>query len=335
MTRAKVRAALVSDSPEALDRVYGPKERARLESLLSLIPGRLGRADLLAPGPGLDGLEVLFSTWGMPALEADAWGALPRLKAVFYAAGSVRSFAEPLLRRGVAVFSAAAANAQPTAEFTLAQILLAGKRYLPAQRGLRRQGTAAWAPPACPGNYGGSVALLGAGRVGRRVIELLKAFDLKVLVFDPLLTEAAARGLGVEKVGLEQAFARGQVVSNHLADLPETRGLISGALIRSLPDGATFINSGRGATVDEPALWLALSQRPDLCAVLDVSDPEPPAPDSPAYRLANVFLSPHLAGSLANETGRMAALMLDECEAWLAGGPTPHRVDLDMLATMA
>jgi phosphoglycerate dehydrogenase-like enzyme len=177
--------------------------------------------------------------------------------------------------------------------------------------------------------------LLGAGMVGRRVIEMLKPFAFKLLVFDPFLSAQDAARLGVEKVELEEAFARAQVVSNHLADVPATRGLLKAAHFLAMRPQATFLNTGRGATVDEAGLWQALSQRPDLCAVLDVTDPEPPVAGSPAYSLPNVFLAPHVAGSLGNEVQRLSALAIDECEAWLAGKPLRYGVSLEMLEKMA
>ncbi len=280
-------------------------------------------------------VEYAFSTWGMPALTASEWAALPKLKAVFYAAGSVKGFAEPLLARGVHVISAAAANAEPVAEFTLAQILLAGKNFLRASAALKARGPEAWQEPDCPGNYGTQVALLGAGQVGRRVAELLKPFKLEILVFDPFLSAEDATRLGVDRVTLSEAFQRGHVVSNHLADVPETRGMLNEALFRSMPRDASFINTGRGATVDEAGLWRALTARPDLNAVLDVTDPEPPLPGGAAFSLPNVFLSPHLAGSLKSEVGRMASLVVDECESLLQGRPLRHEVSLSMLKTMA
>jgi len=331
----KFKAAFFSDDLGALNRVYGAKQRARLKSLVSLLPACHGTAELAAPRSALAGVEVVFSTWGMPALGPKDLKSFPALMAVFYAAGSVRGFAAPLLDRGIAVFSAWAANAEPVAEFTLAQILLAGKRFLPGQAALRRGGADAWSSLGVPGNAGAQVALLGAGMVGRRVIELLKPFHFKVLVFDPFLKAQTAKALGVKKVGLAQAFARSQVVSNHLSDVPETRGLITQALILSLPGQATFINTGRGATVDEAGLWRALTLRPDLCAILDVTNPEPPAPGSPAYSLENVFLSPHVSGSLGKEQERMADLIIDEFEAWRSGRSTRFRVSAKMLKTMA
>lgn len=331
MPDPRPRAAFVSQSPEQIERVYGPESRARLNALADFEPGILGPQDL----PRARGVDYLFSTWGMPALDEAAWRELEGLKAVFYAAGSVQSFARPLLKAGVRLFSAWHANAIPVAEYCLAQILLAGKGFLPGQMALRQQGPQAWHTQFVRGNRGSVVALLGAGKVARALIQLLKPHGMRVLVYDPFLSDAQAAELGVAKVSLQAAFAEANVVSNHLPDLAETKGMIHGPLVQSMRQGALFLNTGRGATVEEAGLWQALQARPDLYAVLDVSHPEPPLAESPAYRLPNVYLSAHVAGSLGTELEGMALAMADEFEALLRGRPLQAEVTLAMLETMA
>lgn len=324
-------AAFLSDAPKQIERVYGTESVRRLEQIVQLKAGILRATDL----PRAREVNYIFSTWGMPSVEEKVWRGLPNLKAVFYAAGSVQSFARPLLKSGLRLFSAWESNALPVAEYCLSQILLAGKGFLPASQALRRNGKAAWNPSLARGNRGLVVSLLGAGKVGRALIRLLKPFGMTLLVFDPFLEDEEARVLGVGKVSLTTAFQRGQVVSNHLADVAQTKGLIDATLLGSLPQGALFLNTGRGATVDEAALWKVLRARPDLYAVLDVSDPEPPAPGSPAYSLPNVFLSPHVAGSLGTELENMALAMADELDALIGGRPLRAEVTEAMLATMA
>ncbi|MEO6760412.1 MAG: NAD(P)-dependent oxidoreductase, partial [Saprospiraceae bacterium] len=186
-----------------------------------------------------------------------------------------------------------------------------------------------------PGNWRESVALLGAGAIGRKVIELLQPFHSSILVFDPFLSDEAAVDLGVEKVTLEEAFARAFVVSNHLADVLETVGLLNRALFERLRSYAVFINTGRGCTVEEAGLQHVLAARPDLTALLDVTHPEPPVEGSPFYSLPNVSLTTHLAGSVNDETVRMADYCLEEFFAWVAGRPLRYAVKREMLATIA
>ena len=177
--------------------------------------------------------------------------------------------------------------------------------------------------------------MLGAGRVARRLVELLASVELRVLVYDPYLDEAEARRLGVEKTSLPDAFRRGYVVSNHMPNLPETVGSLNARLFRSMRKGATFVNTGRGATVVEEDLIAVLSERPDLSALLDVTWLEPPAAGSPLYSLPNVWLSSHIAGSKGDEVRRMADRMIEEYRRWVEGLPLEHEVSLEALDRMA
>jgi phosphoglycerate dehydrogenase-like enzyme len=120
-----------------------------------------------------------------------------------------------------------------------------------------------------------------------------------------------------------------------MADKEETRGILNKALFETMPPYATFINTGRGAQVAEQDLCDVLSARSDLTAILDVTFPEPPEADSPLYTVPNVFLTPHIAGSLGNEVHRMAEYMYEEYKAFDAGQPTRYGVTIPMLATMA
>lgn len=282
--------------------------------------------------------EYIFSSWGMPFFsEQEIKEYLPSLKAVFYAAGTVQSFAHPFLNSGVKVFSAFAANAVPVAEYTVAQIVLANKGFYQssalASRG-ERDIAAALSNNYC-GNYGAKVGIIGAGMIGRLVIDMLKSYRLDVFVFDPFLPDEKAEQLQVKKVSLEELFASCNVISNHLANNPQTVGMLNGTLFERMLPYSTFINTGRGAQVVEADLVNILKQRPDVTAILDVTYPEPPAKDSEFYSLSNCILTPHIAGSSGNEVGRLAEYMYNEYKAFVADKPTKYEVTLKMLETMA
>jgi len=284
--------------------------------------------------------QYLFATWGMPVLtRAEIQAFFPSLKAVFYAAGSVQQFAEPYLELGIAVFSAWSSNARPVAEFTVAQIVLANTGYFQSvARGRNAaqgyDGAAAFAG-TFGGNYKAVVGLLGAGAIGKLVIQLLKSLEVEVWVYDPFLPPETAQALGVRLCGLEEIFAGCHVISNHLANHESIRGIVNARLLGLMQPGATFINTGRGAQVVEADLVAHLEKNPDFTALLDVTEPEPPPPGSAFYILPNVFLSPHIAGAKGREVWRMSALMAEEYQRFAAGKPTRHGVTREMLKTMA
>ena len=315
-------------------RVYAQGRREQVEAQTNLFPHVVAGVDFEQHAPQLHDLEVIFSTWGMPSLTAAQVAHLPKLKAVFYAAGSVQNFARPFLEHEILVVSAWQANGVPVAEFTLAQILLANKGYFANTRTYQSPESRRTAPRGV-GNFGACVAILGAGAIGRKVIELLQPFHLKIIVFDPFLSDEMAAQLGVEKVDLYDAFARANVVSNHIANLPQTVGMLHKAHFAAMPHGATFINTGRGQTVDEDGLIRVLKARPDITALLDVTHPEPPPAGSAFYKLPNVQLSSHIAGSIGNEVVRMADYMLDEFARWQRGEALRYAVTKEMLETMA
>jgi phosphoglycerate dehydrogenase-like enzyme len=332
----KIKTALCGDNAWELQRVFGQGRREHLEILSDLLPITVTSKNFASRIEEFMEVEVVFATWGMDQQLAVLLSDLPKLRACFYAAGTVQHFARPLLDKGILVVSAWAANAVPVAQFTVAQILLSLKGYfqnvreshLPSNHGKA-------VPTLAPGILGSPVALLGCGMVGRTVVDLLRPFEVDILVYDPFLNDSDAMALGVQKVSLEAAFASAQVVSNHLADLAPTRGLLVGSLFDSMRKGATFINTGRGATVVEAELIQVLGRREDLTALLDVFSPEPPLAGSRWYALPNVQISSHIAGSQANEVVRLADYCLEEFEVWCQGGPLRFEVTLSMLEKMA
>lgn len=301
--------------------------------------GEIRTNEQLTAGEPMPEVEYIFSTWGMARLtEEQIARLLPGLKAVFYAAGTVQYFARPFLNRGVRVFSAWAANAVPVAEWALGQILLANKGFFQLDRRYRREGFQAACAYASHfvGNYGARVGLLGAGMVGRKLIELLKPFRLEVLVFDPFLPEEKAAELGVRKATLEEIFETCPVVSNHLANNAQTKGMLNYDLFSRMSPWGVFINTGRNGQVVVPDLIRAMKEEPGRMAVIDVTDPEEPLPaDHPLWDCENILITPHRAGSQRWEIYRMGSYMFEEYEHMTGDGRVRYEVTPDMLATMA
>ncbi|MCF7838107.1 MAG: hydroxyacid dehydrogenase [Candidatus Marinimicrobia bacterium] len=322
-------------NPGQAGHIFPPDLRARLEQMDVVVPARAYSAAEIEAEPSLLGpVDLLFGSWGMPRLTAELLAGAPRLEAVFYAAGSVRGWVtEALWQRGIPVCSAWGANAVPVAEYTVAMVTLALKQALPQARAMRRERSNR--RHEMTGAYQSTVGLVSMGMIAQLVRERLRAYDLQVVAYDPYLTPAQARALGITLLPLDDVFARSDVVSIHTPWLKETENLVGARQFARLKTGATLINTARGAVLNEPELCAALAARPDVYAVLDVTWPEPPRPDSPLYELPNVWLTPHIAGSAGNELARMGAYMVDECERLLSGQPLCWRLTQEQAAIMA
>lgn len=287
-------------------------------------------------------VKYIFSTWYMPTFtDAEVKAYFPSLKAVFYAAGTVKYFAEPFLRNSVKVYSAASVNGVAVAEFTTAQILLANKGYFQAQKECKKPFfkfsyyNARKFVYAKAGNYKAKIGLIGAGAVGSKVVELLKSYKLDIYICDPHVSEERINRMGAKRVDLSELFKICDVISNHLPDIPETKGILNYSLFSTMKPMATFINTGRGAQVVEKDLLRALKNEPNRCALLDVYSHEPLWPWSPLNWRKNVFLTPHIAGSTSHEEQRMAEYMYEAYYDCAAGKQNACEVTIEMLARMA
>lgn len=316
--------------------VYGPETRAELERILDLSPGLWTRDNWQDRRGDLAGVQVLVSSWGAPVLDEDFLQAAPDLELVLYGAGSIRGImTEAAWDRGIRITHAAALNAVPVAEFTLSQIIYCLKHGWRLARECREDITTWHQPRNMPGGYGSTVGVVSLGLIGRLVCQMLRHFDHRVIVYDPFAGDALMAELGVESASLEELFAQSDVVTIHTPWLPETEKMFNRPLFNSMKEGASIINTARGALVDEDDLVAVLQERPDLTAVLDVTHPEPPRQDSPLLHLPNVILTPHIAGAMGVECRRMGAGMCDEMKRYLAGEPLKWEVTRSRMATMA
>jgi phosphoglycerate dehydrogenase-like enzyme len=250
----------------------------------------------------------------------------------------VKPICSPALwRAGVRVTSGAAAIAQGVAETCLGLILTVPKRLfwaaLDTRAGHWKLRVDCFGPPFEV--YRQKVGVIGAGHIGRRLIELLGQIDCEVLVYDPYLAAEAAAKLGATKVEtLEELFSRCRVVSLNAPTTDETRGMLRGRHFALLPRGAVFINTARHVLIHEPELLAELAKG-RFVAVLDVTEPEPPPVDYPLRRLPNVILTPHMSGTSYEGRRRIGRLVADEIEAFLAGRPLHCEVTEAQLAHIA
>ena len=281
--------------------------------------------------------DILITGWECPPIDEAALTAAPKLRAVVHTAGTVKGHVGPaVFARGIAVSSAAWANALPVAEYTVAMVLLAGKNAVAIARRYRETRDRIDLVREYPeiGNYGRTVGIIGASLVGRAVLRLLAPFDLELLVHDPYLSTTDADELGAELVELDALCRRSRVLSIHAPALPETRHVVDAARLALLPDGATLINTARGSLVDQDALENELCTG-RISAVLDVTEPEVLPGGSALWDLPNLVLTPHLAGSAGTELRRLGASALAEVSRIVAGQPLRHEVRAAALATLA
>ena len=312
-----MKSIFLSNSKDKLFSVYSNDIINQLEQLTQINTNLCYcKEDILKNPKYFNDTEYIFSSWGMPSFTLEEITVLfPSLKHIFYAAGSVQHFARPFLELGISIHSAYKANAIPVAEYTVSQIILANKGFFLncLYQSNNEISKAIEIRQNIKGTYGCYIGIIGAGAIGSTVIKMLKSsYNVKIMVFDPFLSDDKAIELKVEKKSLHNLFASCMVISNHMANNEQTKGILDYSCFRLMKKHSTFINTGRGAQVVENDLVKALKEDVTRCAILDVTEPEPPLDSSQLYTLPNIFLTSHIAGSLGDELFRMSEYMLDD-----------------------
>ncbi|NLB38028.1 MAG: hydroxyacid dehydrogenase [Clostridiales bacterium] len=327
-----------TDTSNRLDFVFADRE-AVIAQNLTMLDTPVRQSELDARKAEIADVEVILSTWGTPALTKEQVQTyFPKLKLLLYAAGSVKYFAQGYLDAGVTVVTANQAMADFVAQFTVAAIYHLNKGFYRAAQLYREESFLAgkdFSINHCPGNYETTVGLLGAGAIGTRVIQQLQSYPFIILVFDPFMSDARAQELGVTKASLEEIFAKSDIISNHLANNPETVGMITYAHFSKMGPHASFLNTGRGAQLVEADLARALREEPGRFALLDVTTQEPLPRDHEFWTLSNMILTPHIAGYGCREVRAYSDLLMAELRRYLNGEPLQHAVKPEALARMA
>lgn len=329
--------ALLAIAPWARDGVYPAELMQQLCRLVELNPAlNLAALDDDTARAALRTVEILLTGWGCPRIDAETVRAAPRLRAVVHAAGSVKALVDlSVFQAGIAVSSAAAANAVPVAEYTVAALVLAGKRVVTRARWYAGGLPAGdWRTGAGTGLFGCTVGILGASMIGRLVLERLRSFEVRVLLCDPYVSPGEARALGAELVDADELCRRSDLVSLHAPALPETRHVLDDRRLALLRTGAAVVNTARGALIDTEALTRHCASG-RISAVLDVTDPEPLPPGHPLFELPNVLVTPHLAGAQGRELRRLGEFALGEVYRLVHGQPMRGRVAAADLSRIA
>jgi len=283
----------------------------------------------------IKGARACVTSWGCQPMTAQILDAAPELGIIVYAAGSVKPIVtDAVWERGITVTSSAAMIAVNVAEMTVGCLIL-GLKNVWGLAGVTRAG--GWREERESARSRvlnqATIGIIGAGHIGRKVLEYLRPFEVKeILLYDPYWTAEELAKRGATKVSLEELLRRSDAVTLHAPALPATRHMLGGEELRMMKDDAVLINTSRGQNMDQQAL-IAELEKGRLFAFLDVTDPEPLSLDSPLRALPNVVLTPHVAGGGANP--RMGDHALEELRRFFAGEPPLHEVTREMLDRMA
>ncbi len=315
-------------TPEMIDRVFAPSDLSRL-----------GAAHTLLDRSGLDRLDkvdVLITGWHTAPLDDGFFDRAKKLKLLAHAAGSTKMMVPASFwSRGIRLCSANEALGIGVAETTLAMMIAGLKGFFPcAQLTRENRWTSENLPWPVREMYKIDIGVIGASKIGRHVMRLLKEFEVHVLLYDPYVSRAEAKELGAELVSLEDLMQRSEVVSLHAPALESTRHMLRREHFGAMKDRAIFINTARGMIIDEEALCEEL-KRGRIFAFIDVTDPEPPREDHPFRMLPNCVLFPHIAGAISNGCQRMGRSIVDQVFEFAEGRTMHGEITKEQFAIMA
>jgi phosphoglycerate dehydrogenase-like enzyme len=287
----------------------------------------------------INGHDAIISGWGSPKFTDEVLDSANRLKLVTHSAGSIIKILPPaVFDRGIKVTHAAVAIAPAVAEMTISLILLSLRQVHKLDHSLKSGDSWPWGNGNIPimGQElaGNRVGLVGAGYTGRCVIDLLRAFNTEVWVYDPYLSDKQATVLDVSKVELDEIFAGCPIVTIQAPLTTDTYHMVGASQLALLKDGSVFINTARSAIVDQKALLAELTTG-RIRGAIDVFNDEPLPEDSPFRQLDNLIITPHIAGYSKQARYRQGLIILEEMRRFFEGKPLLHEVTGDMLHIMA
>jgi D-3-phosphoglycerate dehydrogenase / 2-oxoglutarate reductase len=277
-----------------------PEAVARLQErcMVRILDGYPSEAQLSAACHDADAILARLGV-----VTAGVIAQAPRLRIIArHGAGSDGIDMLAATARGIVVTTTGPANAGAVAEYTFALLLGLLRRILMADAGMR---AGAWcrAPLVGGSLEGRTLGIVGCGAVGSRVARIAAGFGMTVLAAQPGRHDGPSKLVPV--VPLSALLMQSDIVSLHLRLTPETAGIIGEAAIGGMKRGAVLVNTARGELVDEAALIAALQSGHLAGAALDTYAVEPLAPSSPLRRMANVLLSPHVAGQTDEALSRV------------------------------
>jgi phosphoglycerate dehydrogenase-like enzyme len=283
-------------------------------------------------------VQGLITTWDSPSFSEDLLQLAPGLRIIAHCGGEVKARFARKLFKDVTITNAPIPMARATAEMGAALLLYCARNVDFYRDQLRRRSNRVYLDLHLHGIsesiIGREVAMIGFGRIGRALVDLLRGFDLRWLVYDPYAPKSVARKYPVQLVGLPQLLPRGHLLVLTAALTEETRGLLNRARLARLPDGAAIVNIARGGLIDLKALTSEVRRGRLRCA-LDVTDPLEPLPiNHPLRRLPGAIVTPHVAAANRQVRHDIADVVMNDLENFFRGRSVRNRVTPNMLDRM-
>ena len=299
--------------------------KARPEFRVTVLPKRLPEAELIPLLGDVEAMVVRSETKVSKKVIESA----PRLRVVGRAGVGVDNVdVEAATQRGVVVMNTPGGNTVTTAELTFF-MLGSLARKIPAAHA--SMGSGKWDRKLYQGTelLGKTLGVLGAGRIGTEVGRRALAFGMRVVAYDPFLTDARARGLGFEAASDPDAVYReADFITVHMPVTPETRGMLNAEAFSRMKPGVRIVNCARGEIVNETDLVAALASGRVAGAALDVFMVEPLPADHPLRTLPNVVLTPHLGASTEEAQEKCGLEVAEILTAFLLTGEVRNAVNL-------
>ena len=265
-------------------------------------------------------------------VNADVLAKAPKLRVVGRAGVGVDNVdLEAATKSGVLVMNTPGGNAISVAEHTLA-LMLAMARFIPQATSSTKSGK--WEKKKFLGNElrGKTLGIVGLGSVGREVGKRARAFDMRILAYDPFVTHQLASDLGVSLVSLDELYQESDYISLHVGLTPETEKMLSAAAFEKMKSGVRIVNCARGELIDDPALKAAIESGKVAGASLDVFTEEPTTAAYPLFALEPILATPHIAGSTEEAQEIVGVRIAEQMVEYLTQGVAINAVNMPALS---
>lgn len=283
--------------------------------------------------------QALITTWDSGYLSLETMKRLPSVRIIVHCGGEVKKRFDRRLFQRLIIANTAGPMARPTAELGATFLLYAARNVDHYRDALRKKSNGVYEEFHLSGGtadslLGREVGMIGFGRIGRALVQMLRGFEVRWRVHDPYARREVALGTQVEFDSLNRVLERSTLLLVSAAATDRTRHLLNRERLAKLQRGSVVINIARGSLIDLSALTREVKSGRLRCA-LDVTDPEEPLPiDHPLRTLPGAIMTPHIGGGGQRTRGEMADAALDELSRFFRGEPVQNRVTPAMLSRM-